>query len=83
MTSFFNDHFGWCFKKRRLKNSILSYKTKSTILLKIMATNFDCRRSLLHSGLKDTINDMTFNFWVMQGKRVVTNNRENHLVFYL
>ena len=48
-----------------------------------MAINFDCRRSLLHSGLKDTINDMTFNFWVMQGKTVVTNNSENHLVFYL
>ena len=83
MTSFFNDHFGWCFKKRGLKNSILPYKTKSTVLLKIMAINFDCCRSLLHSGLKDTINDMTFNFWVMQGKRVVTNNSENHLVFYL
>lgn len=64
---------------RRLKISLLPYETKFTILLIVKAGNFDCRRKLLHSGLKDTINKMN----VTQGKIIVASNSENHLVFYL
>ena len=44
-------------------------ETKSPILLNrnnslVKAMIFDCGRKVLHSGLKDTLNELRCNFWV-------------------
>ena len=62
--------------KGRLQDSLLPYKTKFPILhnrngLLVRAINFDCHRKVLHSGFKDTLNELRCNFWVTQGRRAV------------
>ena len=54
----------------------MPYVTKFSILLNensllVRAIIFDCRRKVLHSGLKDTLNELRYNFWLTQGRREV------------
>ena len=61
--------------KGRLQNSLLPYETKFQVLLNksrllVTAIIFDCHRKVLHSGLKDTLNELRCNFWLTQGRRV-------------
>ena len=63
--------------KERLQNSLLPYETKFPILLNknsILVRAiiiFDCHRKVIPPGLKDTLNKLRCNFWVIQGRRVV------------
>ena len=63
--------------KERLQNSLLPYETKFPILLNKNSLLvraiiiFDCHRKVIPSGLKDTLNELRCNFWVIQGRRVV------------
>ena len=63
--------------KERLQNSLLPYDTKFPILLNKNSLLvraiiiFDCHRKVIPSGLKDTLNELRCNFWVIQGRRVV------------
>ena len=62
--------------KGRLQNLLLSYEIKFRILfnknsLLVRAIIFDCHREVLHSGLKNTLNELRCNFWVTRGSTVV------------
>ena len=63
--------------KERLQNSLLPYETKFPILLNKNSflvraiIIFDYHRKVIPSGLKDTLNELRCNFWVIQGRRVV------------
>ena len=65
----------------------MSYETKFPILLNknslsVRAIIFDCHRKVLHSGLKDTLDELRCNFWVTQGRRVVKSVIRKCLICY-
>ena len=71
--SVFLDKNGLLHVKGGLKNSLLPHETKFPILLNknsllVRAIIFDFHRKVLHSGLKDTLNELRYNFWVTQGR---------------
>ena len=85
--SVFLDNNGLLRVKGRLQNSLLPYKAKFPILLNkngllVRAIIFDCHRKVLNSGLKDTLNELRFNFWVTQGRRVVNSVISKCLIYY-
>ena len=63
------DKNGLLHVKGRLQNSLLLYEIKFPVLLNkngliVRAIIFDCDRKVLHSGLKNTLNELRCNFWV-------------------